>query len=124
MANQSNSQPEFQLQCSFIEWLEYQHPNVLFCATVGGVRQTLLQGLRLKKQGYRKGIPDLMIYEQNLTSIGLALEFKAGKNKPTEYQTRWHNDLRARQWQVHTVYTLEDAIKVTNDYLKLKNDLH
>jgi hypothetical protein len=117
-----NNQPEYHLQCQVVSWIELQHPKVVFCATLGGVHQTILQGNRLKKQGYRKGIPDLLIFDQNLMHVGLALEFKAGKNKPSEHQKEWHIKLNERGWQVHTVWDFDSAVKIINHYLYLKQD--
>jgi hypothetical protein len=59
-------------QASFVAWFEYQFPKILIIASLNGAflfgdgERRALQGARLKKQGMKKGVPDLQVPEWRL----------------------------------------------------------
>jgi hypothetical protein len=54
------------------------------------------QRIKAKKSGYKKGFPDLFIYEPRGEFNGLAIELKVGKNRATKEQLWWRNELNKR----------------------------
>ena len=53
---------EYQLQKAVCKYLELQ--QVLYCGSMGGQYQVhMSQRIKAKKSGYKKGFPDLFIYE-------------------------------------------------------------
>lgn len=97
--------------------------HVLFTAVPLGGYRNPREAARLKAEGANAGCPDLLIFDQRdrintrPPAVGLALEFKAGKNKPTLLQCTWHVELRARGWEVQVVYSADEAWCVTCFYL-------
>ena len=60
---------------------------------------------RLKRQGFKPGIPDVLIFEpfedeDGQPYAGLAIELKVGGNYPTAAQREWAERLAACGWAV------------------------
>jgi len=120
-------QPEFNLQCQVISWIKYQYPNIKFCASLGGVRVGIGLATKLKRMGYCKGFPDLMIckpkgYKSNKLVweyCGLFIEFKAPNKKPdvSPEQTEWINYLLSEGYTTSVCNDYDEAIKIIKDYL-------
>jgi len=81
------------LQEFFAGWLT--NKGVLFCASAGGMRTKIRTAIRMKKMGYKKGFPDIIIYEPRGNYCGMAIELKVD-NYPSKEQTAWKDNLLAR----------------------------
>jgi hypothetical protein len=75
----------------------------------GGTRH-VREAVKFKAMGVKPGVPDILLPIPKPPFNGLAIEFKAGKNKSTEQQLIWQDFLRKQQWYVTICYTWEDAI--------------
>ena len=58
----SRRQTESYETARYVEWLR-DHP-VLFCGTIGGIHASIPAKVRAKREGYQRGIPDIMVYER------------------------------------------------------------
>jgi len=113
---------EYQLHKEVCKYLDLQ--GYLYCSTMGGHYQKYHSiRNRQKETGYRKGIPDLIIYEpikkykSNEYWHGLAIELKVGYNKPTEHQWYWNKQLNKRDYIAEICYDLDSAISVIETYM-------
>tara|TARA_R100001594_G_scaffold69220_1_gene103602 strand:+ start:184 stop:546 length:363 start_codon:yes stop_codon:yes gene_type:complete len=113
---------EYQLQKAVCKYLDLQ--GYLYCATMGGQYQKYhSQRNKAKATGYKKGIPDIIIYEpvkkyqSDEYWHGLALELKVGYNKPTEHQWFWINLLRKKEYIAEVCYDLDTAISIVETYM-------
>ena len=112
---------EYQLQKAVCKYLDLQ--NVLYCGSMGGNYQAHMSvRIRAKKSGYKRGFPDLFIYEISKIDkklyCGLAIELKVGYNKATNEQ-RWRRyQLRDRGYKAEICTGIDEALEVINDYLK------
>lgn len=75
-------------------------------------------GARLKRKGVKSGVPDVMIYTPNRVYSGLAIELKTGKNKATDNQQRWLDELGMCDWQTAVCYSFDDAKAVIDKYMR------
>jgi hypothetical protein len=108
---------EYQLQKAVCKYLDLQ--NVLYCGSMGGQYQVhMSQRIKAKKSGYKKGFPDLFIYEPRGSYHGLAIELKVGYNKPTVEQLTWLNKLTERGYIAEICTGIDEALEVINTYLK------
>jgi len=86
------------------------------------------RGAMLKKKGVKRGVPDVLIFEDWKTpddeftamgygpiadGFGIAIELKAPKRYPTPEQREWLADLKARGWLTGIVHTLDEFIALT-----------
>jgi hypothetical protein len=109
---------EFEIQCKIVRLIDRlnatQKAGILYCSTQGGVRVPIGIARKMVASGYRKGIPDLMIYSPSHDGqfIGLAIELKAAKGRVSEHQIQWLEDLRARGWRAEVGWGLDSSVSL------------
>ncbi len=67
--------------------------------------------------GVRTGISDLLIFKYNLFYNGFAIELKVDKNKPTDLQEKFMEDIRFCNWKTIVIYDLDTFIREIDYYL-------
>ena len=112
---------EYQLQKAVCKYLDLN--NVLYCGSMGGNYQPHFSvRMKAKKSGYKKGFPDLFIYEISKIGdklyAGCAIELKVGYNKATNEQRWWRDQLRDRGYKAEICTGIDEALEVINRYLK------
>ena len=97
-------------------WLWAHPPN-------GGKRNDR-EAARLKAQGVKPGIPDIMIFEEWMaraepvangprgkpSGFGMGIELKIGKVKPTDNQLEWAAALSLRGWRCSVCRSMDDVL--------------
>lgn len=69
---------EESLQIAICRYLKLQYPEVMFTAESSGIKLTIGQAVKAKKQrNPERGLPDLIILEPNFYFHGLCLELKS-----------------------------------------------
>ena len=107
---------EYQLQKAVCKYLDLQ--NVLYCGSMGGQYQVhFSQRIKAKKSGYKRGFPDLFIYEPKGKWHGLAIELKVGYNRATKEQLYWRDELNKRGYISEICYTLDETISIIETYM-------
>ena len=109
---------EYQLQKAVCKYLDLQ--NVLYCGSMGGQYQVhYSQRIKAKKSGYKRGFPDLFLYESSPCGNyhGLAIELKVGYNKATKEQLYWQKELIKRGYKAEICTGIDEALEVINNYL-------
>lgn len=84
----------------------------LWAHVPNGEHRDIRTGRRLKAQGVKRGVPDVMIFESppNMPmAVGAALELKTTKGRTSPDQTRWLESLRANLWEVAVVHGPDEA---------------
>jgi len=81
-------------------------------------KRTRFEQYKLKKMGVMAGMPDLMIFDPRGIYSGLAIELKAGYNKPTENQLKCLRELENRKWKVLWSNSLDEVLEEIDNYLK------
>jgi len=122
---------EHDQQVFVLEWAErmaYQYAELaLLYAVPNGARlpwkkdrhgqRYSPEAMRLKAEGLKAGVPDLCLPVPRQGFHSLYIELKQGKNKPTEAQIWWLDQL-ARQGHLAVVcWGAEEAIGVLREYL-------
>lgn len=116
--------PEDKLQKSVAQILDAA--KLVWSATANGAflqgdaRQRAIRGKRMKEHGVKNGLPDVLIFNGVLSTllqswVGMAIELKVGKNKPTPAQLKWHEDLRACGWRVDVCRTVDEVLAVLRE---------
>ena len=107
---------EYQLQKAICKYLDLQ--NVLYCGSMGGQYQVhYSQRIKAKKSGYKRGFPDLFIYEPRGNYHGLAIELKIGYNKANKEQLYWQKELIKRGYKAEICTGIDEALDTINTYL-------
>ena len=113
---------EHKEQCALIEYASYKDwGEDLFAIPNGGLRNIRVAA-KLKKEGVRAGIPDLMLAIPNDNHPGMFIEMKYGKNGTTRTQKERIARLRRRGYYCCVCYNSKDAIDQIEAYLR--NEYH
>ncbi|MGN1478855.1 MAG: VRR-NUC domain-containing protein [Acutalibacteraceae bacterium] len=110
-------------QETLFEWAALQHGkypelDMLFHVPNGGYRDSK-EGANLKLQGVKAGVPDILLLVARGEYHGMAIEMKAGKNRPTKDQLRWLANLTNEGYYVTVCYSMEEAAEKIIKYLEM-----
>lgn len=103
-------------------WQQAKHPELklIYHIPNGGSRNTL-EAANLKRQGVKAGVPDLCLPVARNGFHGLYIEMKYGKNKTTENQKEWLEDLTTQGYFTAVCYGAEEAKEIIAKYLQLSD---
>ncbi|TXH57400.1 MAG: hypothetical protein E6Q97_04545 [Desulfurellales bacterium] len=109
---------ENQLQQAVARLLD--HSGLVWCHPPNGGNRTARTGALMKSMGAKAGVPDVLIFNGVLSTllqswVGMAIELKVGKNKPTPAQLKWHEDLRRCGWRVDVCRTVDEVLAVLRE---------
>lgn len=105
------------LQINCLKWLKLQYPWLIWHHSPNEGRRTKFERYKFKMLGAKAGFPDLMIFNTTDNEYkGIAVEFKFGKNKLTNAQIQWLDDLHKWGFKVEVVYSFDDFKKLINAY--------
>tara|TARA_R110002020_G_scaffold339687_1_gene554746 strand:- start:7 stop:384 length:378 start_codon:yes stop_codon:yes gene_type:complete len=108
---------ESKLQTSIVKYLQWQHPHIKYCASLGGQYQRYQsQRNKAKATGYVKGFPDLQITEARGGYFGMFIEIKE-KGYATKEQTLWLKALRNRGYYAECLKGFDNIKKEIDLYL-------
>lgn len=113
-------QEESEIQMAVVRWLKLNHPTVLFSSALGGIKTTMGQAVKLKRLGYVRGLPDLLIFEPRGGFHGLMLELKTPSGQVSVFQKEFLKNLHDRGYRGWVSFSYEDAVIVIEDYLSGK----
>ena len=113
---------EDDLQATCIKWFDYQYPklkNLLFHVPNGGNRN-VREAARLKSQGVRSGVADLILLIPKSNFHGLCIEMKSEKGKLSENQKEWLKLVSSQCFCVQVCNSFESFYKTINEYMNLR----
>jgi hypothetical protein len=112
---------EHQMQHALTEWWklshrEYKLPEFALFAIPNGGARNAVTGAILKREGVRKGIPDLMLVKRNKDYSGLFIELKAPKGIPTKEQKEFI-EFANNEYLAVICYDWQAAAKIIHNYI-------
>ena len=118
-------EPEHDEQVALFEWANLMSNKIpelqlMFAVPNGafyGRRWSV--GVKMKAEGLKSGVPDVCFPVPNEQAHGLWMEMKVGKNKPSEKQEWWIENLREQGYQVNVCYSASEAIAVIEECLNI-----
>ena len=116
-------------QQTIFEWsrLNYgKYPELehLFFAVPNGGSRHKLEAYSLKRQGVKSGISDMTLQVARGGYHGLWIELKVGKNRASENQEKFINEIKKQGYYAEVIWGAENAIDLIKKYLdgKLKKN--
>jgi hypothetical protein len=108
---------EYEEQVKLAEYLDMK--GYLWCHVPNGGNRNPRTGQKLKKQGVKPGVPDVLIFddptsEYTMNFSGIAIELKRSNGKPSDVrdtQKEWLEALEWRNWQTKVAFGADDAIE-------------
>lgn len=118
---------EHQEQCSLITWtayasVTYPELNMIFAIPNGGKRNKVVAG-KLKTEGVKSGVPDLMLPVARGDFHGLFIEMKRKDGTESANQKIWRERLLAENYQAIVCYSWLEAKEAIIFYLNLQPHL-
>lgn len=86
----------------------------------GGFKSNVVRVTNLRREGVKKGVPDLCLPVPRGPYHGLYIELKAKGGRVKPEQRAWLAALRDQGYAAHLCVGYEDAQSVLTDYLTLK----
>lgn len=77
------------------------------------------EGVKLKREGLKRGVPDLSLPVPRHGYHGLYIEMKYGDNKPTEHQEWWLDRLTEQGFLAVACWGADEAIETICEYLDI-----
>jgi len=114
---------EHQYQVAVIQWWrsacnQYKLPEFALFAIPNGGARDVITGARLKAEGVRPGVYDLMLAHSVGGAHGLFVEMKRKPNKPSTEQNAFREYLTYAGYDSAVCYDSEQAIRAITDYIK------
>ncbi len=110
-------------QITLFRWAEFavnRYPELKLMYHIPNEgKRSRLAGARLKEAGLKSGVPDVHLPVAHGGYIGLYIELKCGRNKPTENQKLWLRALRKAHHFTAVCYGWEQARALIEEYLAL-----
>jgi hypothetical protein len=75
--------------------------------------------MKVKALGYKKGVPDLLVFVAKGPYYGLCIEVKTKKGRITPEQRKWHDALMRNGYKVLVPRSFEEAKNDIESYMKL-----
>lgn len=120
-----NGEIEGEEQASIIERFRYDYPDVgalLIHIPNGGSRKNEFEGWRLKRQGVRAGVSDLLLPVARGGYFGLWIEYKAGPPhdaKVTDSQQEWIDLMVEQGYKASVQKGIEAAMDELKCYMNM-----
>lgn len=110
---------ENDLQKEVVAFLRTKFPKILFTATCGQLQDTPEKRIHMFEMGYKKGVPDLLIFEPNRSYVGMAIELKSPKGTGSlqETQLDFMLDLQYRGWKPLVSNNFSEIVIQINNYM-------
>lgn len=100
-------------QTLVVRWMELH--RLTFCHVPNGGQRNKITAARLKGQGVRAGVPDILIFNRpplHPNAVGTFIEMKRQKGgKTSEEQLKWMMDLRRQGWIGQVCKGYDDAVR-------------
>ena len=107
-------------QVAFKQWMDAQHPGIMWLAIPNGHKRAWSTGKSIKAEGGSKGFPDMFF-----PSLMLAIELKHRKGgSVSPDQRKWLGELAGCGYTAVVCRGADEAIKVVTEVLRVrKNEL-
>lgn len=114
---------ESQIQIMIFDWAslminKYPKLRKMYHVPNGGHRH-ITTAMRLKAEGVKPGVPDIVLPVAKGDYHGLYLELKADKGKLSKEQEKWIEDLKEEGYKAVVAYGFDEAINTIKSYLEL-----
>lgn len=102
----------------FLPWFQNIHPDAALCFAVPNGQYR--PGQR-PEPGLKSGVPDICCPVARGGYLGLWIELKYGRNKPSTAQEEWIRDLRLAGHRVEVCWERDEAVSVLQQYFGWEN---
>jgi hypothetical protein len=113
------SKPEQKIQIAFANYLRLKYPDLLWTISPAGMLTRPAIGILAVRMGYKKGTPDILIFEPRGIFHGLLIELKAAEGKVSDDQTIFIAKAHLLRYATAVCWSYEEAIETVDNYMSL-----
>jgi hypothetical protein len=110
-------------QVKLFTWAKLQSnkhvPLTMMFAIPNGGQRNIVTATKLKAEGVKSGVPDIMLAYPSKHAHGLFIEMKSVKGSLSENQREWISTLSSNGYQCNVCYSFDEAKKIICDYLEI-----
>ena len=110
-----NRSPEHDIQVKLARYIDLL--GLLWCASAGGMRTGIRTAVKMKAAGYKKGCPDIMIFEPRAEYCGLFIELKTATGTASPSQKAFIKALEDRGYRAVICKGFEAAKSEIDNYM-------
>ena len=108
-------------QVAVMQWAEMQagkwpELRLLFAIPNGGAR-SVVTGARMRREGVKRGVPDLLLPIPRRGYYGLFIELKTAKGRIQPEQAAWLQALAGQGYRAEVCRGADEAIATLRNYL-------
>jgi len=111
---------EYDIQKALVKILDSK--GVLYNCSAGGMRTGIRTAVKMKASGYKRGMPDIAIYEPRGQYHGLFIEVKTLKGTASPHQKQFIKDLQDRGYRAEIVKGLHNCVGLINEYFSVDDN--
>jgi hypothetical protein len=114
MRQMTRNNEEHRIQSAIVEWFDmrYHHMRFLLFAIPNGGSRSVITGAMLKREGVRRGVPDLFLAIPTHSASGLFIEIKTPEGRVTPDQDEYHGILERAGYSVKIVRSFAQGVDV------------
>lgn len=111
------NKPEAVEQIKVAKFLEMI--GALYTCSLAGAYLSVGQLMQVKRMGYTKGTPDIMVFHPGRSPHihGLFIEMKSAKGVQSKEQKDWGTRAEENGYRYHVCHGAEEAIAIIRNYL-------
>lgn len=107
---------EHQIQVAVVQWCDLQRIPIF--AIPNGGKRAIMTARKLKDEGVKPGVPDLMIPLIRGKFGGMFLELKSGSGRIRPQQVEWIERLEKEGYCCALAWSVEQAIEAIREYTR------
>lgn len=109
---------EDNMQHSVMQYIKTKYPDVFAIHVPNEGKRTPFERFKFKHLGGVSGVPDILIFANRGNLSGLAIELKAGSNKPTENQFKCLKSLENANWRAFWSNDYDEVLREIDNYME------
>ena len=91
--------------------------GALYTCSIAGAYLSVGQLTQVKRMGYTKGTPDIMVFQSRHDANGLLIEMKSAKGTASEEQNVWGARAEENGYRYHVCHGATEAIAIIRNYM-------
>ena len=100
-----------------MNYISSVHPKIFAIHVPNEGKRSPFERYKFKYLGGVSGVPDILIFHQNDFKAGLAIELKAGYNKPTDNQKKCLKRLENANWEAFWSNSFDEVVNRIEKYV-------
>ena len=119
MRKQTTPLSESQIQHDCMTWFAMQYPKIekMIFAVPNGGKRTPKDGARMKYEGVKRGVADIILLIPKKGFASLCIEMKTPKGKQQDEQKEWQREAEKYHNKYVVCHSLAEFMKEVNTYL-------